>query len=119
MRCRGREHLTRAPTDDDTRRFTRGGLLGQSDAPLHVQQEVQEPERQRGLPGIIPAVAVSARCHARLLLGPAVRGQKGNYPPEAGYNVDICGHRPGRPGGGARARATATGLRRRPRRRGS
>lgn len=74
--------------------FIRGGFPGQSDAQsgsVHVQQEVQESEQQCCLPGIIPAVAVSTRCHPRLLFGPAVRGQKGNYPPEAGLNVDTCG----------------------------
>lgn len=58
---------------------------------MHVQQEVQEQERQCRLPGIISAVAVPARCHPRLLFGSAVRSQKGNYPPEAGLHVDTCG----------------------------
>lgn len=74
--------------------FPRGGLPGQSDAQscaLHVQQEVQGSERQCRLPGIIPAVAVSPRCHPRLLFGPALRSQKGNYPPEAGLHVDTSG----------------------------
>lgn len=56
-----------------------------------MQQEVQESEQQRYIPGIIPTVAVSARCHPRLLFGPALRSQKGNYPPEAGLHGDSFG----------------------------
>lgn len=58
---------------------------------MHVQQEVQESEQQRCVPGIIPAVADPSRCHPRLLFGPSVPGQKGNYSPEAGLSDDTGG----------------------------
>lgn len=61
---------------------------------MHVQHEVPEPQRQRRLPWIIPPVAVPARRHARLLHGPALRGQKGDHRAEAGHRVDTGGDWP-------------------------
>lgn len=96
---------------------------------MHVQQEVPESEQQRRLPGIIPAVALSPRCHSCVLFGFEVRGEKGNYPPQAGLHVHANElSRPGEPSGGggggggsggAPARTSATGLRQHPQCRGS
>lgn len=118
--CRDRERLARARSDDGTRWLARGGFPGQSDAPsgsVHVQQEVQESQRQRSLPGIIPPVAVPARCHPRLLSGPPVRSQERTHPPQAGLHVDTCGEWPGWPG--VDGRPPAIGVRQQPRRRTS
>ena len=40
---------------------------------------------------------MSARCHPRLLSGPALRSKTRNYPPEAGLHIDACWEWPGWP----------------------
>lgn len=106
--------------------FPRGGVPGQADTRSgslrDVQQEVPgESEHQPRLPGSVPAVAVPARRHARLLPGPALRGQEGNYAPETGLCGDTSREGAGWPGGGAAtaARKHASGLWQKPRWRGS
>lgn len=82
--CRDKEHVIRAPSDNGMRWFLRGWFPGQSGVQsdsLYVRREVQRSGQQYGFLGILPAVAVSARSHPRLLSGPALRSQKGKGSP--------------------------------------